>query len=148
MSDNSATYEISVPNSPERVFDAVTDVRGWWNEGIDGGTAEVGDEFTFTDHGSLWCRFRLTEVTGARVVWEVLDSHLSFVEDHDEWTGTRVIFEITRTPDGAGLRFTHHGLRPAVECYDACTRGWDFYINQSLKGLITAGTGQPIPKPG
>lgn len=148
MSDNSATFDIFVPNTPEQVFDAVTNVRGWWNEGIDGATTEVGDEFTFTDHRELRCRFRLTEVTPARrVVWQVLDSHLSFVEDHDEWTGTQVIFEITRAPGGTSLRFTHQGLRPPVECYDACSRGWDFYINQSLRNLITAGTGQPIPKP-
>lgn len=148
MSDNSWTTEITVPQSPEQVFAAVTDVRAWWSEEVEGGTIDAGDEFTFTDHGSLWCRFRLTEVTPARrVVWRVLDSQLSFVQEHNEWTGTQVIFDITRTPDGTGVRFTHQGLRPAVECYQACSRGWDFYINQSLKNLITTGTGQPIPKP-
>ncbi|MGH3480280.1 MAG: SRPBCC family protein [Nocardioidaceae bacterium] len=148
MSDNSWTTEISVPHSPEQVFNAVTNVRGWWNEEIDGGTTDVGDEFTFTDHGSLRRRFRLIEVVPARrVVWQVRDSHLSFVDDHKEWTDTQVIFDITRRPDGTDLRFTHQGLRPAVECYEACSRGWDFYINQSLKNLITIGTGQPIPMP-
>jgi Activator of Hsp90 ATPase homolog 1-like protein len=148
MSENSWTTEVFVPNSPEQVFDAVTNVRGWWNEELDGATCDVGDEFTFTDHGSLRCRFRLTEVTPAtRVVWQVTESHLSFVEDHDEWTGTQVIFDITRARGGTHLRFTHQGLRPTVECYHACSRGWDFYINRSLTNLITAGTGQPIPKP-
>jgi hypothetical protein len=111
-------------------------------------TTEEGDEFTFTDHGSLQYRFRLTEVIPARrVVWRVQDSHLSFVDDHNEWTDTHVIFDISGRPDGTDLRFTHQGQRPAVDCYDACSRGWDFYINRSLKNLITVGTGQPIPKP-
>ena len=148
MSDNSLTIEIVVPNTPEEVFTAVTDVRGWWSEAIDGETADVGGEFEFTDHVEHWCRFRLTEVAPAsRVVWHVLDSRLDFVENRTEWTGTQVIFDIARAPDGSRLRFTHQGLRPTVDCYQACSRGWDFYINRSLKNLVTAGTGQPIPKP-
>jgi uncharacterized protein YndB with AHSA1/START domain len=148
MSDNSWTAEIVVPHSPEQVFEAVTNVRAWWCEDIDGATTDVGDEFTFTDHDDLWCRFRLTEVTPARrVVWHVLDSRLDFVEDHTEWTGTQVVFDISRRPGGTSLRLTHQGLRPTVECYEVCSRGWDFYLNQSLKDLITVGAGQPIPKP-
>ena len=42
MSDSSQTTEIFVPHSPEQVFNAVTNVRGWWNEEIDGGTTDVG----------------------------------------------------------------------------------------------------------
>jgi hypothetical protein len=49
MSDNSWTAEIFVPHFPGQVFDAVTNVRGWWNEEVDGGTTDLGDEFTFTD---------------------------------------------------------------------------------------------------
>lgn len=148
MSDNSLTIEIVVPNTPEEVFAAVTKVAQWWSEGIDGETAAVGGEFTFTDYNDLWCRFGLTEVTpGKRIVWQVIDSRLEFVEDHTEWTGTQVIFEIAATADGSRLRFTHEGLRPAVECYEACSRGWDFYINRSLPDFLATGTGQPIPKP-
>jgi uncharacterized protein YndB with AHSA1/START domain len=148
MSDNSLTIEIVVPNTPEEVFEAVTNVRGWWSEGIGGETRDVGDEFTFSDHVEHWCRFRLTEVTPPRrVVWHVLDSRLDFVEDHTEWTGTQVIFDITPAPGGTSLRFTHQGLTPTVECYDACSRGWDFYINRSLPEFLATGTGQPIPKP-
>ena len=147
MSDNSLTIEIVVPQSPEEVFDAVTNVRGWWHEGLEGESAAVGDEFTFTDYVEHWCRFRLTEVTPAtRVVWLVIDSRLDFVENHTEWTGTQVFFDIDRTPDGTRLRFTHEGLLPTVECYDACSKGWTFYINESLKDLITVGTGQPFVK--
>ena len=147
MSDNSLTIEIVVPQSPEEVFDAVTNVRGWWHEGLEGESAAVGDEFTFTDYVEHWCRFRLTEVTPAtRVVWLVIDSRLDFVENHTEWTGTQVFFDIGRTPDGTRLRFTHEGLLPTVECYDACSKGWTFYINESLKDLITVGTGQPFVK--
>ena len=146
MSDNSLTIEIVVPQSPEEVFTAVTNVRAWWHEGLQGESAAAGDQFTFDD-GSLRCRVRLTEATPARrVVWHVLNSHLDFIKDDDEWTDTRVIFDITRTPTGTVLRFTHQGLLPTSECYKECSRGWDFYINTSLPDLITTGAGQPITK--
>jgi uncharacterized protein YndB with AHSA1/START domain len=148
MSDNSWTAEIVVPQSPQEVFDAVTNVRAWWSVAIDGATAAEGDEFTFSDHREHWCRFRLTEVApGARVVWHVIDSKLDFVEDHTEWTGTQVVFDIGQRPEGTSLRLTHEGLRPTVECYDACSKGWDFYLHKSLKNLIMVGKGDPIPKP-
>lgn len=41
------------------------------------------------------------------------------------------------------LRFTHDGLVPEYECYDACSRGWTFYIGESLCDLITTGYGHP-----
>jgi uncharacterized protein YndB with AHSA1/START domain len=148
MSDNSLTIEIVVTSTPEEVFDAITNVKRWWSEGVDGETAALGGEFTFTDYNDLWCRFRLTEATpGKRIVWQVVDSRLDFIENHTEWTGTQVIFEIAPTPAGTRLRFTHDGLRPAVDCYEACSRGWDFYINRSLPELLATGTGQPIRKP-
>lgn len=148
MSDNDFTASIVVPQSPEQVFDAVLNVRAWWGEAIDTRTTTVGDEFTFTDHVEHWVRFRLTEVTpGRRVVWHAVDSRLDFVENRTEWTGTRVVFDITSTADGTVLRFTHEGLLPSVECYEACSKGWSFYIHQSLKDLITRGAGDPMPKP-
>ena len=149
MSDNSLTIEIVLPNTtPEQVFAAVNNVRGWWSEDVGDETADVGDEFEFTDHVEHWCRFRITEVEPAkRVVWRVLDSKLDFVANQTEWTGTQVIFEIAPTSGGTSLRFTHEGLSPTVECYQACSRGWDFYINRSLPDLVNTGAGQPIPKP-
>lgn len=79
-------------------------------------------------------------------MWHVLDSRLTFVKDQTEWTGTDVIFEITRTDDRTELRFTHAGLVPAFECYGGCSGAWGFYINESLRALITTGKGQPIRK--
>ncbi|MDH6287950.1 SRPBCC family protein [Rhodococcus opacus] len=154
------TATMSVDQTPDKVFATITNVRGWWNENIIGDTAAVGDEFVFTDdsryageaartkEGIRFCRFRLTEVVpGERVVWHVVDADLTFIDDRDEWTGTNVIFDITATSEGTTLRFTHQGLTAAEsECFEACSRGWTFYITKSLPQLITTGTGEPIPK--
>ncbi len=75
------------------------------------------------------------------------DSELVFVEDRDEWTGTRVIFDITADGDATTLHFTHEGLLPAVECYDACSDGWSRCM-RSLEQLIVTGRSQTGPKRG
>ncbi|PRX50086.1 hypothetical protein B0I33_102204 [Prauserella shujinwangii] len=153
------TATMTVDQSPEEVFAAITDVRGWWNENIIGDTVALHDEFVFTDdyahagevaqgkRGIRFARFQLTEVEpGVRVVWHVLDADLTFVADSDEWTGTDVIFDITADARATTLHFTHKGLTAAEsECFEACSSGWTFYISTSLPQLIATGTGQPIP---
>jgi len=42
------------------------------------------------------------------------------------------------------LRFTHAGLNPQVECYSACSNGWQQLIQQSLFSLITTGKGKDV----
>lgn len=138
MESNSYTTEFWVDETPDNVFAAIADVRGYWSPTIDGDTAQQGDEFVYSDEGIRFSRFRVAEVVpGQRVVWQVLDSHLDFVDEHDEWTGTRVLFEVTPQERGTRLHFTHEGLSPTKECFSACSRGWDGVINQSLKNLIT-----------
>ncbi|NNH75144.1 SRPBCC domain-containing protein [Nocardia uniformis] len=153
------TATMSIDRAPDEVFAAITDVRGWWNENIIGNTAALHDEFVFTDDseyagetveaktGIRYCRFQITEVVpGRRMVWHVVDSALTFIDDRHEWTGTDVVFDIGATDHGTTLHFTHEGLTAQSECFEACSRGWTFYITKSLPQLITTGTGDPITK--
>jgi hypothetical protein len=151
---------MTVDRTPEEVFEAITNVRGWWSENLIGDTAALHDEFVFTDDskhpgeaardrkGIRFARFQLTEVVpGRRMVWHVVDSDLTFIDDHDEWTGTNVVFDITTDAQGTTLHFTHEGLTAAESaCFEACSRGWTFYITKSLPQLITTGAGQPITR--
>ena len=137
----------TVAQSPEEVMKAIQNVRGWWSENIHGRTDECGAEFEFQSKGFHRSTQRITElVPEKRVVWQVTDSHLSFVEDEAEWTGTEIVFEIARQGDRTELRFTHVGLVPAIECYGDCSGAWGFYVNESLRGLIATGKGQPETK--
>lgn len=141
MSDTSYEATVSVAQSPEVVFNAVLNVRGWWSHEITGATAKLGDVFHFSDEGVTSSSFRLAEaVPGQRVVWHIDHAYLAFVEDHDEWTGTRIIFDITPEGDGTTVHFTHEGLLPTVECFQACSRGWGMCMT-SLKQLIESGAG-------
>ncbi|HXW00868.1 MAG TPA: YciI family protein, partial [Anaerolineae bacterium] len=119
----------------------------WWSEEIDGSTYELGAEFKFHSKDLHRSTQKITElVPGKKVVWQVLDSHINFVKDKSEWKGTDIVFEITKKDDKTELRFTHVGLVPAFECYGNCSDAWGFYINDSLRSLITTGKGQPNQK--
>jgi uncharacterized protein YndB with AHSA1/START domain len=141
------TTTFSVGQSPQEVFDAINNVRGWWSEEIDGSTDKLGAEFKFHHKDVHRSTQKITElVPGKKVVWHVSDAQLNFVKNKTEWTGTDVVFEITRKGEKTELRFTHVGLVPAFECYGDCSGAWGFYINDSLRSLITTGKGQPAGK--
>jgi hypothetical protein len=149
MSDQNYTTSFTVDQSPEEVFAAVNNVRGWWSEEIEGSTDKLGAEFEFHSGDVHRSTQKITEfVPGKKVVWHVLDSQINFVKDKTEWTGTDIIFEITRKNDRTELRFAHVGLVPAIECYGSCSDAWGFYINHSLFILITKGKGQPNQQEG
>ncbi|MFC7550280.1 SRPBCC domain-containing protein [Plantactinospora sp. GCM10030261] len=145
MSKQSFVTSFVVDRAPTEVFDAVTNVRGWWSEEVVGGTERPGDEFDYRYGDTHRCRIRVTEsVPGRKVSWLVLDNHFSFTEDTAEWTGTTIDFEILEREDGGTeLRFTHHGLVPEYECFEVCVQGWSFYVGKSLRSLIATGVGQP-----
>ena len=133
-----------VDQSPAEVFEAVTNVRGWWSQEIEGGTERLGDEFTYHYQDVHRCRIKLVEVVpNERVVWHVLDNYFNFTKDKAEWIDTKVRFEISPVGNKTELRFTHVGLVPDYECYDVCQDAWGAYISGSLRSLIATGKGQP-----
>jgi hypothetical protein len=147
MKTNDFTTSIDVDQSPKKAFDAINNVRGWWSERIDGGTAELNDEFTYQRKDLHKCTMRIIEmVPDKKVVWLVLDNYFNFTEDQTEWNGTKVEFEISGKGDQTHIQFTHRGLVPEFECYNICHDAWSFYIKESLRGLITTGKGQPNPE--
>ena len=145
MSDFTTTF--SVQASPERVFSAINDVRAWWAGDVEGPTDALGGEFTYRFKKLHYTRQKVTElVPGSKVVWHVTDCNLNFVERNDEWKGTDIVFEIRTKGDATEVRFTHVGLVPAFECYDACRKGWTFYLHESLRKLAATGKGEPREK--
>ncbi len=144
MTDQSFTTTFTVDQTPQQVFDAISNVRGWWSEQVEGGTATAGDEFTYHYEDVHSCRIRVTEaVPGRKLSWLVLDNHFDFIEDRTEWIGTTMDFDITDHDGRTQVTFTHRGLVPEYECFEACSMSWSFYVGTSLAKLITTGQGQP-----
>lgn len=142
--DQSYTASFTVDQTPEEVFKAATNVRGWWGEGVTGNTENEGDEFTYEVPGVHRSVQKLIKVVpGEKLVWLVTESNMTFINDPEEWVGTKIIFDITKAGNQTKLVFTHEGLVPEVECYKFCTPAWDQYIKGSLYKLVTTGQGTP-----
>jgi hypothetical protein len=147
MNDQSLAITFTVDQTPEEAFAAINNVRGWWSGNIEGNTDKLGEEWTYRYKDIHYSKQRITElIPGKKVVWLVEDGYLNFVEDKTEWKGTKITFEISKKGDKTEVRFTHVGLVPQYECFNACSDAWGSYINGSLRSLITAGKGQPNKK--
>lgn len=143
--DYTTEYWVDAP--PERVYAAIVDVPSFWapsdtvvGASVEGNSEHEGDEFIYRDRAFRVCRIRIEQAQPAqRMVWKVIDADLNdgFTDPH-EWTGTRIVFRLTPHDGGTQLHFTHEGLTPAFECYEACSTGWDGVINDSLKRVIAA----------
>ena len=139
-----------VDKSPKEVFKAITDVRGWWwsglySEEIDGQSNQLNDEFTFrAGGGAHYSKQKLVEIIpDKKVVWLVKDSKLTFLNKRDEWTGTKLSFEISKQANKTKVTFTHFGLVPEIESYNGCSTAWSQYLEKFLSPLIEANKAQP-----
>ena len=66
------------------------------------------------------------------------ESKLNWLEkNQQEWTNTKMIFEITTKGDNTVLQFTHEGLVPEKECHAMCEQGWKTVIEDYLFNFIT-----------
>jgi hypothetical protein len=147
MSDTSYSKSFLTDKSPDEVFSAITDFRGWWSEEIEGNTDRPGETFFYHYKDVHLCKLKMTtSIPGEKLVYEVLDNHFSFTEDKEEWKGTKFIFEISEEEGKTKVNFTHKGLTPEHECFEICHESWDNYILKSLYNLIEKGKGKPNPK--
>jgi len=152
MQNRNFTVSLVVDQSPEIVFRAITNLRKWWSgyysEEITGGTENLNDEFTFrAGDGVHYSKQKLVEIIpNKKMVWLVTESRLNFLKKKDEWTDTKIIFEISKKGNKTQILFTHEGLVPEIECFDDCSNAWSLYLQKSLLNLINAGQGQQAKK--
>lgn len=147
---NTSDYQTSITASAtaQEAFDCINKVTQWWTEDLEGRSHELNDVFVVRFGDVHYSKQQLVEVVpDQKVVWLVTDSRLNFIEDKEEWTNTKISFELSDAGDGkTQVRFTHYGLTPNVECYDTCSNVWGQYIQGSLLSLINTGMGHPTPK--
>ncbi|MBS1730447.1 MAG: SRPBCC domain-containing protein [Bacteroidetes bacterium] len=147
--EDSFTTSFIVEQSPEKVFNSINDVRGWWSEEIEGKTDVLHADFFYHYKDVHLCKMQIVElIPNKKVVWFVKDNEFNFVKDKTEWKGTKIVFEIEKIGDKTQLAFTHHGLVKEYECYNVCEDAWTNYIQGSLKNLIITGKGNPNAKEG
>ncbi len=140
---------LTLHQSEAVVFNAIGRVNEWWSEEVTGNAQQPGDEFFYHYKDVHSCHIRVVEtIPGKKVIWQVLDNFFRFTKDETEWKGTTIVFDIERKGEQTFLCFTHIGLNPEYECYEACSAGWTNFISDSLYKLITTGTGVPNPAEG
>jgi ketosteroid isomerase-like protein len=141
MTNQSYMATITVANTPQDVFDRICEVPKWWSKDFEGHSAALRDEFVICHPGAHYTKQQLIEaVPGRKLVWLVTESKLDWLKkDMEEWTNTKMIFEISAEGDKTELRFTHEGLVPGKECYERCSQGWEVVIKELLFQFIVAG---------
>jgi len=138
---NNYTAIIEVEKPATDVFNALKDVSKWWSKDFEGSSTKLNDEFIINHPNAHYSKQRLVEVIpGKKIVWLVTESKLNWLEkDQQEWTNTKMIFEISTKGDKTLLKFTHEGLVPEKECYTRCEQGWNMVIKDWLFNYISTG---------
>ena len=135
------TYSFESSETSENIFKKLLDVKGWWtgiySETITGISSKVNDEFTFEAGGGMHLsKQKLVElIPNKKIVWLVTESNLSFLTHKDEWTGTRICFDLSPKGEKQKVTFTHEGLIPKIECYESCTSAWTQYLENLAQKL-------------
>jgi uncharacterized protein YciI/uncharacterized protein YndB with AHSA1/START domain len=138
----SFSVSFEIPKLPKEVFEAITHgVPNWWG-GTDysGCSAKLNDEFIINHPGAHYSKQKLIEVVpDEKVVWYVEESKLNWLKVQDEWTNTKMVFEIMHTGYSSILHFKHEGLVPQKESYTRCSEGWGLVIKEWLFDFVVNG---------
>ncbi len=130
------TVAIAVAKSPDEVFDhLINDVSKFWPEEFEGENAKLNDEFVFRSGDSHYSKNKVVEfVPNRKLVWLVTESIRK--TDNFEWTGTKMIFDLTNKGDGTLLKFTYEGVTLEDE-YERLVQICDIVIKGNLYSLLT-----------
>ena len=147
MKKQDYNISIAVDGTADEAFEHINNVTKWWTENLKGSSHNLNDEFTVHFGDVHYSKQKLIEMIPAKkIVWLVTESKLNFIKDKGEWTNTKIVFEIIAAGDQTEVCFTHSGLVPDIECFDACSNAWSGYIQGSLLNLINTGNGDPAKK--
>lgn len=145
MKKQDFTTTLLSEQTPKQVFNAINNPKNWWPGKIKGNSARLNDEFEYRYKELHFSKQRVVEIIpDKKVVWLVTESIINYAEDKNEWTGTKICFEISVKDHKTQLRFTHLGLDPNIECFDSCSNSWSQIIQQSLFSLIATGKGKKL----
>ncbi|MBS1576075.1 MAG: hypothetical protein JST09_12305 [Bacteroidetes bacterium] len=132
------TVTVTVAKSPAVVFQhIINDVSRFWPEEFEGSSSNLFDEFTFRSGDSHYSKNKVIEwIAEKKVVWLVTESLRK--PDNFDWTGTKMIFELTPDGNNTLLAFTYDGIIRNDE-YERLQQVCDLVIKERLYRFIMEG---------
>lgn len=134
---------------PSQAYLALTrNIGNWWTQ-PDQPICRVGDraKFTFPPNKSYWT-FQAAELKPDSFIrldcvdaYHIHEGQSNTIEQ--EWKGTSITWRIEPINAKTQIVMQHDGLRPDLECFEICKKGWDFFFCTSLKAYLETGTGSP-----
>jgi hypothetical protein len=144
MNQQNFTYSIVVPATAREVFEKIGRVWDWWAVNFKGRAGGLHDEFTVHFARTTWSRMEIVDIVpDTWILWKVADCYLPIFSDPYLWRHHFISWEISAEGASTRLTMTHIGLIPGVECYEDCSKGWSFYVGESLYKLLTEDRGLP-----
>jgi hypothetical protein len=130
------TVAIEVAKPPNDVFNhLINNVSKFWSEEFEGESSKLNDEFVFKSGDEHYSKNKVVEfVPNKKLVWLVTESIRK--TDNFEWTGTKMIFELTTKGDGTLLKFTYDGVTLENE-YDRLVQICEVVIKERLYSFLT-----------
>ena len=117
-------------------------LAGWWTGRVSTEEAAAGPRISFVFDGDF---NPVMQVAGAideqRLQWRC-------IAGHGNWQDNTFTFELAGLPDGrTRLRFTQgYAVELSDDDYGICNFNGGYYL-ESLRLMLTTGTGRPYPQP-
>lgn len=103
------TTAIQVSKSPKDVFNFIIDLKNWWVEEFFGEELKLNSEFELKVGDGHHSKNKVIEfVPGKKFIWVTTESLR--VADNFDWTGTKMIFELSPKDEGTLITFTYDGV--------------------------------------
>lgn len=107
--DTTYTVAIEVSKSPTEVFNFITNLSQWWVEEFNGEKLKLNSEFELKVGEGHHSKNKVLEfIPNKKFVWVTTESLRT--SDNFDWTGTKMIFELSQTNKGTQITFTYDGV--------------------------------------
>jgi hypothetical protein len=131
------TITIEVEKSLHDVFTHLIDLTKWWPEDYEGESLQLNSEFVLKTGDSHYSKNKVIDfVPGNKFGWLTIRSIRK--SDNYDWSGTKMMFELTPKVGGTRLQFTYDGVVLENE-YDRLVQICDITIKDMLYNFIVNG---------
>ena len=138
MINKKYTVTIELSKCPADVFNYLIELSKWWPEDFVGDQINLNTEFVFRTGDGHYSKNKVIQFEpNKKVVWLVTESVRK--TDNFDWSGTKMMFELSPKSGGTSLTFSYDG--PVLEAeQDRLAQVCDFCIKDKLYNFIESFT--------